>query len=236
MNQLSPISRERANDAVYSALRQAVLSSVLKPGQKLNISELSTQLGVSLTPVRNAIQLLAAEGLIEVHPRSGTFVATVNANDVRETFEIRRALECLAVELATIHITGKELDHLRALLTTMRKPVRSEEDLLQHQQDNAGFHLTILESARNGRLIDAYQRLNAHIQIARIHAAEPDWKSRLKDERNEHEEIVDAIAAGDAVRGSHAMRAHLDRACVSLIQSIERKKVEKAAASANRAG
>jgi DNA-binding GntR family transcriptional regulator len=214
-----------------------VLSSVLKPGQKLNVSELSTQLGVSLTPVRNAIQLLAAEGLIEVHPRSGTFVATVNANDVRETFEIRRALECLAVELATIHITGKELDQLRALLSSMKKPLRTEEDLLQHQQDNARFHMTILEAARNARLLDAYQRLNAHIQIARVHAAEPDWKSRLKDERNEHEDIVDAIASGDGPRGAAAMRAHVDRACASLIQSIERKKkVEKTATAANHAG
>jgi GntR family transcriptional regulator, rspAB operon transcriptional repressor len=238
MKQLTPISRERANDAVYSALRQAVLTSILKPGQKLNVSELALQLGVSLTPVRNAIQLLAAEGLIEVHPRSGTFVATVNANDVRETFEIRRALECLAVELATTHITGKELDQLRALLASMKKAVRTEEELLQHQQDNARFHMTILESARNGRLLDAYQRLNAHIQIARVHAAEPDWKSRLKDERAEHEEIVDAIASGDGPRGALAMRAHLDRACASLIQSIERKKkVEKTAiaAAANRA-
>lgn len=231
MKQLTPITRERANDAVYSALRQAVLTSVLKPGQKLNVSELADQLGVSLTPVRNAIQLLAAEGLIEVHPRSGTFVATVYVNDVRETFEIRRALECLAVELATIQITNKELDRLRALLAAMKKPVRNEEELLQHQQDNARFHNTILESARNGRLLDAYQRLNAHIQIARIHAAEPDWKSRLKEERNEHDEIVDAIAAGDGPRGARAMRAHLDRACSSLIQSIERKKVEKTAAN-----
>ncbi len=236
MKQLTPISRERANDAVYSALRQAVLTSILLPGQKLNVSELATQLGVSLTPVRNAIQLLAAEGLIEVHPRSGTFVATVNANDVRETFEIRRALECLAVELATVHITGKELDQLRALLAAMKKPVRTEEELLQHQQDNARFHMTILESARNARLLDAYQRLNAHIQIARVHAAEPEWKNRIKDERNEHEDIVDAIASGDGVRGAAAMRAHVDRACASLIQSLERKKkVEKTATASNRA-
>ena len=118
----------------------------------------------------------------------------------------------------------------------MKKPVRTEDELLQHQQDNARFHLTILESARNGRLLDAYQRLNAHIQIARVHAAEPDWKSRLKDERNEHEEIVDAIASGDGARGARAMRGHLDRACASLIQSLERKKVEKTAtAAANRA-
>ena len=235
MKQLSPITRERANDAVYSSLRQAVLTSVLKPGQRLNISDLASQLGVSLTPVRNAIQLLAAEGLIEVHPRSGTFVATVNANDVRETFEIRRALECLAVELASTHITGKQLDQLRTLLGAMRKSVRNPEELLQHQTDNAQFHLLILEAARNGRLLDAYQRLNAHIQIARVHAAEPDWKGRLRDERAEHEEIVDAVAASDPPRASKAMRSHIERASASLIEALERKKSDKAAA-ANRAG
>ncbi len=223
MSKLSPISRERANDAVHAAIRQAILTSVLRPGQRLNVSELADQLNVSLTPVRNAVQLLAAEGLIEVRPRSGTFVANVNAADVLETFQIRRALECLGVELACSQITAAETDRLRDLLTAMRRPIRNDEDREQHQRDNAEFHLSILRAARNGRLLDSYHRLNAHIQIARIHASDAEWKSRLKDERREHEEIADAITARNAELAVRAMRAHLDRACASLMQAIRAK-------------
>lgn len=223
MAKLRPIVRERANDAVHASLRQAILTSTLRPGERLNVSELAEELEVSLTPVRNAIQLLAAEGLIEVRPRSGTFVASVRAADVVETFQIRRALECLAAELACQNITTHELAQLRDLLAVMRKPIHSEEDRAQHERDNAAFHMAILRAARNSRLIDSYDRLNAHIQIARIHASDAEWKSRLKEERREHEEIVDAIATHETDRAVRAVRAHLDRACHSLLEAIRLK-------------
>lgn len=220
---LSPITRERANDAVHAALRDAILTSVLRPGERLNIPDLAKQLDVSLTPVRNAVQLLAAEGLIEVRPRSGTFVANVSAEDVKETFQLRRALECLAAELACEAMSAREVAALRGLHRSMCKPIRDERDRAQHERDNVAFHLAILNASRNSKLIDANQRLNAHIQIARIHAADSAWKNRLQDESREHEEIVNAIASKDAARAVQAVRAHLDRACASLVQAIEAK-------------
>jgi DNA-binding GntR family transcriptional regulator len=82
--ELAKIQRERAVDAVYHALRQAIVSSLMKPGERLNVEELAGKLGVSLTPVRSAIQQLATEGLVEIHPRSGTFVASLSAQDVED--------------------------------------------------------------------------------------------------------------------------------------------------------
>src|SRR5262245_66028170 len=107
--ELARIQRERAVDAVYNALRQAIISSLLKPGERLNVYELANKLGVSLTPVRSAIQQLATEGLVEIRPRSGTFVATLTPQDVDETFKIRCALECLAGEEATGKIDRKSV-------------------------------------------------------------------------------------------------------------------------------
>ena len=223
MTKLKPIRQERASDAVYTALRQAILSSLLRPGEKLDVNRLAVQLNVSLTPVRNAIHLLAAEGLIEVRPRSGTCVATVTAQDLRETFEIRRALECLAVENACTAITADELADLRDILAVLNQPVKEELERQRHEQHNARFHLAILKAARNERLLAGYQRLNAHIQIARIHAGETDWRLRLDRERAEHVEIVDAIAQREPARAVQAMRAHIDRACQSLVEAIEKK-------------
>src|SRR5207237_6695976 len=107
--ELTKIHRERAVDAVYQALRQAIVSSLMKPGERLNVDELAAKLGVSLTPVRSAIQQLATEGLVDILPRSGTFVASLSIQDVEETFDIRCALEQLAGEKACRNVTPAAL-------------------------------------------------------------------------------------------------------------------------------
>ncbi len=221
MTKLSPITRERANDAVHTALRQAILTSVLRPGERLNIAELAEQLRVSLTPVRNAVQLLAAEGLIDVRPRSGTFVATITLEEVVETFQIRGALESLAAELACSCINAEQIEGMRRLLRALARPVRTIADRHQHERDNAALHMAMVLASRNTRLLEAYHRLNAHLQIARVHSEDSAWKQRLRDERMEHDEIVDALEARDAERAVRAVRVHLDRACQALIRSME---------------
>jgi DNA-binding GntR family transcriptional regulator len=82
--ELSRLKRERASDEAYEALRNGILGRMFKPGERLQVEEIADQLGVSLTPVRQAIQSLAAEGLIDIRPRSGTYVAQLSARDIRE--------------------------------------------------------------------------------------------------------------------------------------------------------
>ena len=223
MTQLTRIPDQRANSAVHASLRQAILSSLLRPGERLNMHSLAGQLGVSLTPVRNAIQLLAAEGLIEVRPRSGTFVARLSARDVRETFEIRCALECLAAEKAAATMNPVAIRGLRDLLAELNQPIRTGEQRAAHERHNIDLHGRIMAAADNQRLLDTYRGLNAHIKIARIHATELDWRSRLAQERQEHTAIVDAIASHDSIRAAAAMRLHITRACESLAAALEQQ-------------
>ncbi|BDC51307.1 GntR family transcriptional regulator [Bryobacterales bacterium F-183] len=225
MTKLSPITRERANEAVHAALRQAILTNTLRQGERLNIAELADQLRVSLTPVRNAVQLLAAEGLIDVRPRSGTFVATITTDDVVETFQIRSALEVLAAELACAMISTQQIDDMRQCLRALARPVRTVADRQQHERDNAELHMVMVVASRNARLLEAYNRLNAHIQIARVHAEDAEWRDRLRDERLEHDEIVDALEARHAERAVRAVRVHLDRACHALTRGIDSRLV-----------
>jgi DNA-binding GntR family transcriptional regulator len=220
--ELTRLKRERAVDAVHQALRQAILNSHMKPGERLNVEDLAGKLGVSLTPVRHAIQLLEAEGLIVVRPRSGTFVASLSARDIEETFDIRCALECLAADKAVDRITAEDLRKLKALLKSMRRPVRNDEDRKAHEDRNAELHLTILRAAGNQRLLDIYQELNANIKIARIHASDADWLSRLKQEQEEHEEIVDALEKRNRTSLERAMRRHIMRARDSLLAAVQR--------------
>jgi DNA-binding GntR family transcriptional regulator len=218
--ELTRIPRDRAVDAVYNVLRQAILSSMMKPGERLNVEELAEKLGVSLTPVRQAIQQLANEGLIEIKPRSGTFVASLSVRDVEETFDIRCALECLAAEKAVGHVSREDIKRLKELLKSLRKSIRNEEDRKTHERDNLEFHRVVIRASGNQRLAEMYEELNAHIKIARIHRGEADWPSRQAEEQAEHERIVAALVKGDATEVVNAMRQHIHRAKDALLSSI----------------
>ena len=210
-------------DDVHQAIREAILDRRFPPRMRLNVEELASQLGVSLTPVRHAIQQLATEGLIDIHPRSGTYVAILSAHDIEETFEIRCALECLAAEKALARITEVKVGRLRELLKLLSDPVASESDLKRHEKHNLELHRIIIDSAGNKRLAEMYESLNAHIKIARIHGAEAGgngFSNRLAEEQAEHEAIVDAIESRDTKRVTSAMRKHIYRAKDALIGSL----------------
>ena len=219
--ELTRLKRQRATDEVYQALRQSILGHLFAQGQRLQVEEIATKLGVSLTPVRHAIQQLATEGLIEIRPRSGTFIAQLTARDVEETSDIRCALECLAAETAVQHATDREIAELKSLVARMAKGARTERDRKQHEQDNRRFHRLLIESSGNKRLAEMYESLNAHLQIARVHSRAADWEARLEVEQAEHEEIVAALGARDLPRLIHALRVHILRARKSLAAGLE---------------
>lgn len=224
--ELVKLERQRAVDAVYEVLRQAIVNYALKPGQRMNIEELATKLGVSLTPVRGAIQKLSTEGLVEIRSRSGTFVASLTAQDVDETFRIRGALECLAARDGLPNLSGTELIRMKDLLKAMRKPVRNAEGQSAHELANSEFHQIIVRSSGNRKLIEMYEALNAHIKIARIHSSENTWSARVSKEQTEHEAILAAIEKQDAEELCAALQAHIDRAKDALVSTLRSKASE----------
>ena len=227
--EFAKIQRERAVDSVYQAMRQAIVSCAIKPGERLNVEELAEKFGVSLTPVRGAIQQLATEGLIDIRPRSGTFVATLNYQEIDETFKIRCALECLAGEEAVHRITADQIRRLKELLRSLKKKVVSDEDRVAHEKDNSELHQIIVEAAGNRKLQEMYHALNAHIKIVRIHAAESNWPVRMQEEQAEHEAIVMALEARDAAAFTAALRKHIYRAKDSMLAAL--RSSESSAAS-----
>lgn len=215
-----PVSRQRASDSVYDAVRHAILSRALKPGQRLNVQDLAVQFGVSPTPVKDALTRLEAEALIEIRPRSGTFVTALSPEDVAETFEIRCALECLAAEKAIPHATAADIDELRTLAHAIGDLADEDAARLQHEARNIDFHKRIVSLSGNRRLVQIYEGLDAHIQIARIHRGHGDWRRRLVSELDEHLAIVEALAARDAMRVAAALRHHITRAADSLVRDL----------------
>ncbi|MFN0101586.1 MAG: GntR family transcriptional regulator [Bryobacteraceae bacterium] len=226
---LRRLTRKRATDEVYENLRDAILNRLFKPGERLQVDEIAARLGVSLTPVRHAIQQLATEGLIEIKPRSGTFVATLSLEDIDATFDVRIALECLAAEKAIGRVRPADLQKLEELLEVLRKPVSNEETLRKHEKANSELHLLLIEAAGNRRLTEIYKGLNAHLTIARIHAAErntdhdprpaQEIAKRFAAEQAEHDELIAALRAGDLPRMHTAVRNHIGRAKESLMNA-----------------
>jgi GntR family transcriptional regulator, rspAB operon transcriptional repressor len=219
--EFAKIQRERAVDSVYQAMRQAIVSCVIKPGERLNVEELAQKFGVSLTPVRGAIQQLATEGLIEIRPRSGTFVANLNHQEIDDTFKIRCALECLAGEEAVRRITPEQIRRLKELLRSLKKKVATDEDRKNHERDNSELHQIIVEAAGNRKLQEMYNALNAHIKIVRIHAAETNWPVRMQEEQAEHEAIVAALEARENNVLATALRKHIYRAKDSMLAALK---------------
>lgn len=219
--ELTKLSRKRAVDEVYEAIREAILQSVFQPGQRLVVEELAQKLGVSLTPVRSAIQMLTSEGLVEIQPRSGTFVATLSPLDLEETFDIRIALELLAVEKAVNAIAPQQLERLRELLRTLAACGDQEDGHKQHDEANHEFHQILIEASGNKKLAEMYKSLNAHIQIARLHAARSDWRSRLQIEQKEHEEILAEVERKDVQAAVYAMRKHIEGAKRALMNQLQ---------------
>lgn len=225
--ELVRLQRQRAVDAVYEALRSAIIESLMRPGERLNVEELAAKLGVSLTPVRGAIQQLATEGLVEIRPRSGTFVASLTVQDVDETFRIRCALECLAGNDAIDRFTKSDIRRLREVLRALRKAVRTDEDRANHDRHNSELHQTIVRVSGNRRLQEMYEGLNAHLRIARIHAGHVDWLARVHDEQAEHEAIVDAIERRDRTGLEQALQRHIYRAKDDMIKALQQREERK---------
>jgi GntR family transcriptional regulator, rspAB operon transcriptional repressor len=227
--QLRKLKRQRATDEVYDALRQAILSSVFKPGERLQVEDIAAKLGVSLTPVRHAIQQLATEGLVEIKPRSGTYVAFLTPREVADTFEIRAALETLAAEKACSRITEDELARLKELAWGMRQPIETARDQKTHEEKNLEFHRTLIAASGNRKLAEMYESLIAHIKLARIFASENGWKTLLPQEQNEHDEIVQALEKRDQQRLIQVIRHHIERARDSLVESLRKVEPPQAA-------
>lgn len=218
---LRPIRQDRITDLAYATLREHILKRRFASGDRIHVDELAAQLGVSRTPIREALNLLAAEGLVDIVPRSGTFVASVSERDVEEVFELRICLEALAAErVARRGLSEVEAADLGRILRRAREGASPEERAMSHAEANRAFHLRIVELSGNRKLAQIYPALNAHTMMTFVHNASPAWVERWELELAEHQRIVDALARGDDAGAREAMEAHLRRGRESLIADM----------------
>jgi DNA-binding GntR family transcriptional regulator len=223
-NQAIPkLNRERASDAVFSILRERILTHTFKPGERLNIRVAAEQLGVSLSPVKEAVNRLSTEGLIEVRPQRGTFVTDMVPRDIIEVYEVRLALECLAAEKAVKWASRASIARLKRLLKRMDAPVDTEEARLAYMEADMDFHGTIVEMAGNRLLSRLFRIVDGRVKVGRLLYGGQRWTdtARMNRARSEHKEIVDALEAGDSEQLLEMLRRHISRVSTSLAHDLD---------------
>src|SRR5579862_4082132 len=195
MAEIIEISRFALHDQVALRLRAMLVEGRIPPGAKLNERELCEQLRVSRTPLREAIKLLAGEGLVDLLPNRGAVAVTLNEADVRNTFEVLASLEGLSGELAAQRVTDEELSEVRALHYEMLACF-SRRELSGYYHHNAAIHAAINNIAKNPVLTGTYRGINARVQFLRFRTNQDEakWKQAVK----EHEAMLEALDARDA--------------------------------------
>ena len=206
MAEIIHIERPGLTDQVASRLRTLLIEGRIAPGAKLNERVLAEQLRVSRTPLREAIKLLALEGLVDLLPNRGAVAVKLGEADIVNAFEVLAGLEALSGQFAAQRISDAELDELRALHYEMLAAY-ARRDLSNYYRLNAAIHAGINAAAKNPVLAVTYARLNARVQALRFRTNqnEAKWKRAVA----QHEQMIDALDARDAERMGRVMVAHV---------------------------
>lgn len=220
MNEYLPL-----RDVVFQTLRQAILRGELKPGERLMEIHLAQKLGVSRTPVREAIRKLELEGLVLMIPRKGAVVAEITISDLDDVLEVRMALEELAVKHASRRITQEQLQELENLAENFRKSLAGD-DVGACAQADMLFHDAIYEATRNTRLIQILNNLREQMYRYRMeYLKNQDVHEQLL---NEHVEILEALKNHDEKSALLWITRHIERQKEHIISVLNQKDQEKA--------
>lgn len=208
-------------EIVYESLREAIVSQILKPGERLMEIELADELGVSRTPVREAIRKLELEGFVVMIPRKGAYVADLSIKDINEVFEIRGSLEALAAGLAAQRATKEEIEEMERNLVLTAKQWEGN-DLIETIEVDTQFHELIYNASKNARLVTMIKDLREQVQ--RFRTTTLSVPGRLKFALDEHRRIVEAIAARDEQEAKRMAREHIESAESALFEYISYQK------------
>jgi DNA-binding GntR family transcriptional regulator len=209
----------------YRTIRRSIVDGVLKPGERLVEERLAQHLGVSRTPIREALAMLEVEGLVKSIPKKGTIVRTFTREEIRELYELRIVLEGYAARQAAESITREELDQMRKLYDEMEAVIRSDWRL-DDQVDrvrfltskNNQFHHVIMRASRNSRLEAILTQI---VELPLIFRAFF-WytKEQLSQSNHHHDLLIEALETQDPERAEQIMGVHIAGACDLLLNEV----------------
>lgn len=209
-------------DVVFQTLRQAILHGELKPGERLMEIHLAERLGVSRTPIREAIRKLELEGLVVMIPRRGAVVASITEKDLRDVLEVRRTLEILAGKVACERITPELLGELKKAGEEFGQ-LQGTDDVNRLASADVRFHEIIYTATENARLISILNNLREQMYRYRLEYL----KDKSSHERlfGEHQEIYTGIKNGDKKAVGAAVCVHIDNQEKTILAGIRERQV-----------
>jgi DNA-binding GntR family transcriptional regulator len=208
------------SDMAYSNIKEAIRLARLQPGQALSETRLSRQLGISRTPVREALQMLAQEGLVQIIPGRAVTVASPTVQDVMDAIHVRLLLEPEVVRLAAKHITPTQLETLQQAQAGLKQAIANNDRAAWSRADNV-YHETICAACPNqllGELAIQYRNRVSYLSID----AQGNFE-RLAVCTDEHRQIVDAIAAHDSELAAQTMRDHIEMFRQSIFKRLSHR-------------
>ncbi|MQA03932.1 MAG: FCD domain-containing protein [Streptosporangiales bacterium] len=208
--QATPLSRDALADRVYGLLRSRIIDLQLPPGERLNIDRLAQDVGVSHTPLREALNRLASERLVSAEPYRGfTVTPLLDETGLRQLLDGREVIECGALERAADQITAAELTELDAITGQLDELAAADElDVREFNELDARFHRLTVAACRNPFLLDAYDDLKVHAQLARLYQGRSVVQARRAND--EHRRFLEALRGGDVAGLLAAARDHIN--------------------------
>lgn len=213
MNEYLPL-----RDVVFNTLRQAILRGELKPGERLMEIQLADRLGVSRTPIREAIRKLELEGLVLMIPRKGAEVAKISEKHLRDVLEVRRCLEELAVELACQRMDEEQVKKLEKAHETFIEAVKGK-DMMRMAECDEAYHDVIYEGTGNQRLIQLLNNIREQMYRYRLEYIKDAGKRQILV--HEHEQILQAIRMHHVNEAKSAIREHIENQEITVSQKIK---------------
>jgi DNA-binding GntR family transcriptional regulator len=203
-----PISRRPLHDEATERIRDMIVEGRLAAGEWVNEAELCEQLQISRTPLREALKVLATEGLVMLVPRRGARVAQLSTDELVDLFEALSGIESFAAELAAARMSEADFEKLRDLQRRIEQRRRAH-DRLTYFHENRELHVAIVGCSGNSALIDIHARLIARVGRARYQGilSEDRWSAAV----DEHAQVLAALEKRDACRAGELMRQHVAR-------------------------
>ena len=211
---------ELLNQKAYRVLKRAIIRGDLTPNSKLTLTEIAKSLGISNTPIREAINKLSSEGFVNIIPNKGIKIVKINIDDMREILEIRAFLDGLIAKLAAKKITDKEIVNMMKIINKMEYSVK-EDDRLTYNDLDIKFHDFLLNITENNKLKEIYNNLIVHAYRFRIRTLK--ISDRMSKSFKEHKEIALKIKERNPDEANRVSQEHIE----SILRSIEEDEKKK---------
>ncbi|MEW9672633.1 GntR family transcriptional regulator [Ammoniphilus sp. 3BR4] len=210
---------EKLSDQVYVIIRDRIINNLLKPGTRLNFIELQEELKISKTPLREALNRLNMEGLVDVKPRSGSYITVPTKQDIIEIYDLRQAIEMKAVQLAIEHLP-------ESALFDLQKEILHAEDMIKQgeyeyfMKSDTNFHGTILKYCGNVRIQNVMSTIESHIRWFGVITATTE--ERMYHSSRRHKQILEALFDKNGKLARDLLEIHIEEVKLDMLDDYSK--------------